>query len=312
MAEKPLDAVVAELTHETASWGSISVIVALEQTSGGTVTRAREGYMATRHGDRRYARYARSGDHETCVLQGYDETTRCALVRYRKPPQENRQRSITISTSFVDEATTGFAAIPAPLPFFVGLVPIRAAIRAAAVLGPSRVAGRDCTRYLCRAVPGNGGTQDLVYHLDAATSYPLKVESFAAGAQVEAGTPFSVWEAERLDETQGFHVATDSHYATFAPGEPAPQLLNKYHVDLIRFNGAIPSSAFWPVADPGVYINNTITGKAAYNTATGKAPDAAGAAPTGGLPWGAWAATGGITLGVALLFVGLTRQFRRR
>ena len=317
MADKPLDAVIADLTHETASWGAIGAQVAMEQTVQGRVTRAREGYMAARHGERRYAEFSRAHNREVCVVQAYDDTTRCASVRFGDPVNPNRQTSITISKTFLDEAATGFAKIPDALPFFVGLVPIRTAIATARALGPSRVAGRDCTRHLCRAVPGPAGTQDLVYHLDAATSYPLKVETFLNEAHVAAGTPYRVWEADRLDEVQGFHVATDSRLTTFNladPAHPIPDLVNKYHVDSIRFNEAIPITAFWPVADPGVLVTDTITGRSAYNTADGKAPSATtlDESPSGGLPWVSWAGTGGVTLGLALLVVGLGRWARGR
>ena len=322
MAAKPLDAVIADLTHETAGWKSYSVAIALEQTLhapvglsvAGTVTRSREHYLATRHGERKYGQYAEVGDQEICVLLGFDETDRCASVQYQAPPNQARQKSITITKPFLDEARTGFKAIPAPLPFYVGLVPIRDAIRSAEAVGPSQVAGRECDRYYFAHVDGHGGTQDLVYHLDAATSYPLKVESFADRARFAAGTPFSIWEADRLDEVRDYHSVTDSRFITYAPtkvGGLEPQLVNKYHVELIHFDMAIPNDAFWPKYDPGVFVTDQITGNSRYNTPDGKAPVAAGTATDpNGLPWTGWAFTGAVTVGLALLVVGLLRWFR--
>ena len=322
MADKPLDAVIADLTHETAGWMSYSVRIELEQTlhapvgpsAAGTVTRSREHYLATRHGARKYGQYAEGGERDVCVLLGYDDTKRCASVRYQAPPDQAWQKSITINKTFLDEAATGFAAIPAPLPFYVGLAPIREAIRTAEAVGPSQVAGRDCSRYYFANVAGNRGTQDLVYHLDAATSYPLKVESFADRAGFAAGTPFSVWEADRLDEVRDYHSATDSHFTTYAPtrsGASAPQLVNKYHINSINFDLPIPRDAFWPRSDQGVFINNLITGESRYNTPDGKAPVAAGtAADPNALPWTGWAFTGAVTVGLALLVVGLLRLLR--
>ena len=321
MADKPLDAVIADLTRETASWQTLTARIFLEQTlyapigpsPAGTVTQGRETYVASHTGERRYGQYSLVDDVEACVLLACDDLKSSALVRYLPPPHQLRQKSITISKDFLNESQTGFAAIPTPLPFYVGLQPIRTAISSASVIGPSQVAGHECTRYLFAKVPGNGSTQDLVYHLDTSTSYPLKVESFADSAQVAAETPFSVWEADRLDEVRQWHVATDSRFTTFAPtsaGGIIPQLVNKYHFDSIRFNTAVPASAFWPRYDPGVLINNTITGQMSYNTFDGKAPQAATAADPNALPWTSWAVTGGITVGLALLVVGLARWIK--
>ncbi len=322
MDDKPLAAVIADLTHETAGWGSIGARFALEQivyaavgpTPAGTITHGREDYMATRHGERKYAQYTEVEGRDVCVLFGYDVTTRCASVRYAKPPFETRQTSITISKAFLDEAVTGSNAIPAPLPYYVGLVPIHQAITTAERLGPSQVAGRDCFRFYFSKVGNPAATEDRVYHLDALTSFPLKVETFLDRAHFDAASPFSVWEAEAIGEAQGFHFAVDSRFTTFAPGAQGkliPQLINKYHAASIQFNNAIPGSAFWPRADAGVFYDDTITGKSGYNTIDGKAPTATAAAPPAILPWPPWITTGGITLGLALLVVGLTRRFRR-
>ena len=324
MADKPLDAVIADLTHETAGWMSYSVRIALEQTLhapvgpnvAGTVTRSREHYLTTRHGERKYGQYAEVGEGEVCVLLGYDDTRRCASVRYQPPPNSTRQKSITITRTFLDEATTGFAAIPAPLPFYVGLKPIREAIQTAEEVGPSQVTGRDCVRYYFAKVSGRGGTQDLVYHLDAATSYPLKVESFANRAGFAAGTPFSIWEADQFDEVRDYHSVTDSHFTTFAPtqsGGLTPQLVNKYHVESIHFDLAIPNDAFWPKSDPGVFVTDLITGKSQYSTPDGKAPVVSSTATDpNALPWTGWAFTGAVTVGLALLVFGLLRLIRSK
>ena len=239
MDDKPLETVVAELTHETTGWTSLDARFTFEQTlfaavgtaPAGTHTRGREEYRATRQGERKYTQFIEVEDREACVLAGYDTTDRCTSIRYARPPEEHRQTSILISKDFLDEATTGFRAIPAPLPYYVGLKPIHEAIRTAERVGPSQVAGRNCTRFYFARVEGHGGTEDLVYHLDASTSFPLKVEAFTDWPHFDAAAPFSVWQADTIDEAQGFHFAADSRFSTFtttASGKPIPELINKY------------------------------------------------------------------------------------
>jgi len=317
--DKPIDAVVADLTRETASWTTIGVKVSLKQVrhvavgaaKPGTTTGNREEYSATSRGLRKYAQFSPIEGREMCVLLGYADGDRCASVRFQPPPNETRQRSITIAKSFLREASTGTAELPASLPFYVGLAPIRTAITRAEPIGPSRVLDRDCVRYSFANVPGDGATQDLVYHLDAATSYPLKVEAFANRDRFRADQPTTVWEVLKLDEVQGRHVATDSKFTTWIEtegGRRVPILTNFDHVDSIRFDDPTPADHFWPRYDPGVLIHDRIAGKSSKVGADGKTTaliPSTTATPTTAL----FAA--GLIIGLVLLVVGIARRRQR-
>ena len=119
---KPLGEVVADLTRET-SWRSIAVQVSLKQVRhaaigevpAGITTGNREQYTAASSGQRKYGQFALADGREICLRLGYTDGQRCAAVEFRRPPLEGRQRSITITPGFLDEAETGYAAIPAAL-----------------------------------------------------------------------------------------------------------------------------------------------------------------------------------------------------
>ena len=336
---KTLDAIIQDLTRESMSWDSIQCEISIRQdlliTIGSTSPRSgtkREEFMALATGPKKYGLYHTSETPPKCVLLGYSDGTRCVSVEYRRPPDEARQRSITITKTFLHEQASGYVNYPEPLRFqFVGLVPLREAIQRAEQAGPSRVAGRDCSRFYFSGVPGGSGTQDLLYHLDDLTSVPLKVEAYANRDRWAAAKPSTVWEAKRLDEVQTFHVATDSHYAAYINKpdvQPVLQLTEDYHIDSIRYNEPIPASAFWPVYDPGVYINDLIAGKEYYNTPDKKAPKQAVAkeettstsTPAPAPPivaekstdWTAFLSGAGVALGVAVLVAGLVLKLRGR
>ena len=316
---KPIDAVVADLTRETV-WNSIGVKVSLKQVryvavgaaEPGTTTGNREEYTATLSGHRKYAQFATVEGQEVCVRLGYFDGERCASVQFQKPPHETELRSVTISQAFLNEATTKTAAIPAALPFAVGLTPIRVAITQAEPIGPSRVLDRDCDRYRFANIPGEAAMkQDLVYHLDAATSYPLKIEAFANHDRLVAGQPTTVWEVLKLDEVQGRHVATDSKFTTFLEttgGQRLPMLTNFDHVDSIRFDAAIPAAAFWPTYKPGVLINDRITQKSFKVGADAQATTRVPATPA---EIATWTYGAGLAVGLTLFFIGLARRRRQ-
>lgn len=317
---KPIDAVVADLTRET-SWSSLSVDVALEQVrlaevgdaKPGTTTGNREEYRATAAGRRRYAQFARVEGREVCTLLGYSDGERCASVLFRPVPDEGRQRAVTISRSFLREEKTGTAEVPAMLPYFVGLEPLRGAIRRAEAVGPSRVLDRACERYYFAGVRAGDAAQEMVFHLDAATSCPLKVESFVDRAGFAAGRPFAAWEAVKLDEIQGHHVAVDSRLSTFGAGRGGrwgPVVVDSYHVTTLRFDAEPPAAEFWPRFEPGIAVYDRIAGRVYKAGADGQPV----AAPPAAAPGGPSTLAGATTLALALmlLIVGIARRRRGR
>ena len=321
---KPTEEVVADLTRETASWRTIAAKVTLKQVRhvaigeapAGTTLGNSERYAATSFGLRKYGQYAPFEGREVCVRLGYTDGKRSAAVQFRRPPEQDRQRSITITRDFLDEAETGTAAIPMALPYYVGLVPIRTAIARAEPVGPGRVLDRPCTRYYFAGVAGGGSSQDLVYHLDDATSYPLAIESFANRERYAAGEPTTTWEARRFDEVQGRHVATDSDYTTFlvtAAGARAPMLTDSYHFAEIRFDDPIPVAAFWPNYEPGVRVVDRIAGTTTVPVPTPPLAGSGGATTTaasGPIDWAIGVGVALLGLALVLMVVGLVRRAR--
>ena len=317
---KPIDAVVADLTRET-DWSSLAVDVALRQVRlveidgarPGTTVGNRESYLTTASGQRKYAQFSRVEGRDVCVLLGYADGERCASVQFRPAPDQDRPKAVVIGKTFLREAKTGTAEVPAALPFFVGLEPLRDAIRRATPVGPGRALDRACDRYYFAGVRDGDATQDLVFSLDASTSFPLRVEAFADRPSFDAGRPLTAWEATRLDEVQGRHVAVDSRLSTYGVGPNRrwePTLVNEYHVTNVRFDAAIPASEFWPRLEPGMLVYDRVAQKAYKVGADGQPATAQPAPARSSAPTWAFSAT--LAVGLALVIVGIARRHRAR
>lgn len=330
--EKPLDSIVLELARIAGGWTTIDCRVQTNQTLYIAVGSTRPGrstsveeYRARSTGQRMYQLYYIDGAAKRRVLSGYNDGKRCADVRHLKAPDGEHQQSITIEKTFLSETKEGYLKQSEILRFYhVGLMPIAEAIAKAERHGLSRVSGRECVRFYFAGVPGPRDSQDLVYDLEATNSAIMRVAAYADRDRFIADDPDWAWEVKRLDEIQGYPVATESSYTSFrhADGNSDRRLTNDYQVESIRFDEPILDSAFWPKYEPGVFINDLIAGKSYYNTPDGKAPAnkavAEVKAPVGpplvarpAADWSGWASGGGIVLGVALLAAGIALKLRR-
>src|SRR5579875_3836707 len=244
---KSIDEIVADLLRETSSWESIRVRLTVTQTLHLQIGKTPPGsserseyFIETAKGQKVYRASMDKAAGETVLWLGYCDGARCASVEYEQAPRQDRQHAITITKTFMDEQMTGYTMRPEPLRFhYVGLVPLHEAVQKAARIGSGTIIGRQCTVMLFAGVPGSSGTQDLVYHLDASTSIPLKVEAFANQDRLKASRPSWVWEATSFDEVQGFHVALNSRYTGFivdGQGNSVKQLTNEYKITSLEFN----------------------------------------------------------------------------
>jgi hypothetical protein len=329
---KPIDQIVMELTRES-SWDSIAVQVRAEQTrfvaigknAPGAGFVSSERFMETADGERFYEKTDSGRDARVIVLS-YSDGKRCAAVERKRAPYQEEQNSITLTKTFANEQVTGYVMRPEPLRFaFVGLIPIREAVREAERIGDGIVAGRDTAIFLFSGVPSPNVTQDLVYHLDAATSVPLKVEAYANRLRFEAGKPSWVWEAIALDDVQGYHLCLKSRYTYFVVKDDSAsirQLSEDYTIESCKFNDTYPASTFWPAYDKGVFINDLIAQKSYYNTPDKKAPvDATVKTPsvvadrivvTDSTDLTPWVSGAGLALGSSFLVVGAYLWLKRR
>jgi len=330
---KPIELVIADLLRETGSWDSIDAHINITQTlfiaigdNPPKTSVGEEHYIETFRGQKFYRTTENQSGTEVVGLLGYSDGVRCASVEFKRPPEQDQQHSITVTKTFMNEQLTGYVMRPDPLRWhFVGLIPLHEAIVKASQIGTDRVAGRGCDVFLFSAVPGQRGTQDLVYHLDRATSLPLKVEAFANQDRLKSAEPSWIWEAASLDEVQGFHVALSSRYTSFVLTEaasPTKQLTNEYKIDALKFNKSYDASTFWPLYDKGVSINDLIARKHYYNTPDKKAPPdvTAKTATAAGVPivateppdYTPWIAGGGLMVGAILLLLGAGLWMRNR
>jgi hypothetical protein len=329
---KHIDLIAADLLRETASWDSIDVGVTVTQTvflqigkNPPQTSVSKERFIETFAGQRYYKRIVPRSHGEEVAWLGYRDGTRCAYVEFKKWPHQGEQHSITITKTFMDEQVTGYVMRPEPLRFnYVGLVPLHEAILKAPRSGSDRVAGRECDVFLLSGVPGRSGHQELVYHLDAATSIPLKVEAFANQDRFKSATPSWVWEATTVDDVQGFHIALNSRYTGFVASEEASSvksLSEEYKIDEATFNSKHEASSFWPAYDKGTRINDLIAHKNYFNTLDKKAPPAeAGQLSRTEHPIVAdepgdltpWISGAGFSLGATLLVAGTILWMRRR
>ena len=269
---KPIESIIADLVRETASWDSIDAHFKITQTLfiqiGSTPPKtsvSEEHFIETFRGQKFYKQSEKRSGKEVVGWLGYSDGVRCANVELRRPPQQDKQLSVVITKTFMNEQLTGYVMRPNPLRWhYVGLIPLHDAIAKAAPIGTDRVAGRVCNVFLFSAVPGRQRTQCLVYHLDDATSVPLKVEAFADRDRLKEGVPSWVWEASSFDEVQGFHVALNSHYTGFVIKDktsPIKQLTDDYKIDVLNYNQSYDAAVFWPAYDEGVSIVDLIERK---------------------------------------------------
>lgn len=181
---------------------------------------------------------------------------------------------------------------------------------------------RPCVVFLFPHFKTDTEFQDLVYHLDRETGVPLKVEAFKDEATRLAGNSSWIWQAESLDEVQGFHVPLSSSYQSFNKDKNAKDpiaISSKTKIESIYYNKSYSESQFWPVIQPGAVVHDiiaksstTIPDPKASTGPPAERPQAAGsivATPPQG--WMDYVPPVGLGLGLVLLITGLVLWRRR-
>ena len=172
----------------------------------------------------------------------------------------NNQNSVSVTHDFWMESGSDRKQLPQPLLYLdVGREPLSKAVLKARDLGQSEVLGRKCQVFLFPqvrwAIP-----QDQVFHLDIATSIPVKVESCNDLAARVNNRPMGVWTALSLDEVHGRFVPTKSRQVAFT-NEGEEMFTWEYSVDAIVFDKDYPASTFKPILQPGVRVLDGTTNK---------------------------------------------------
>jgi hypothetical protein len=247
---------------------------------------------------------------------------RCASVSFRKEGDQFQQVQVDITKHFRYERQFGWSVCPVPLKYFhIGLSPLYEALPKAQRTGEDTCLDRPCEVFLFAEFKSGKTPQDLVYHLDRATGVPLKVEAFKDKTARLDGKPSWVWQADSLDEIQGFHLPLSSSYKSFdyQNADDPVKIALETKVESLSYNKPYLETQFWPTIQPGTVVFDTI----ARTAKTVPDPKAATASPSEPLPttghiaavpprdWGSYVPPVGLGLGVSVLIVGLLLWMRR-
>lgn len=321
-----LDRIVEGLVREMTSWASLEIrvhekIVKLPEgyPGGDKLATFDHRYIETANGQRHLE--IRATDHDKWSFHvRYDRDGKVSdMVEYDRRENE-RQVRISVGKGFGMKERQGYTDRPAPLSqLYVGLEPLHQAIRRGTITGSSVVIRRPCT-IVTLDVRYGGRPGTLEYHLDRATSVPLRVVYRESGSP-----PQWTWEADDLTAVEGFHVPFKSHYIDTSHGT-APHEIGRreYTVQSLAYNKTYPRTTFLPTPQAGVPITGSpemieqAYGKQALSRRESPTPKAAGVGSAGpvtatpSLPWTTYAARGAFGIGVALLLASVVALRRTR
>ena len=228
----------------------------------------RQTYVATRAGQRYFEEVGRRADGAGFRRAGYCNGRECTSIGYQSQELE-RQRDVNISHQFLVEGRTGLLCAPDPWIWsHVGLTPVHEALPSAEHLGLGEILGRRTEIYRFSRLVEGIGPRACIYHLDEATSVPLRVEIYAHPERVARNQPDTVWQALGLDVVGDRHVARRSTMTQWSiqtlenGGETIQEVVKRdTTIDSIRFDEALSSSRFVPRIEPGMRIVDSTTKK---------------------------------------------------
>jgi len=318
--ESPAVRVANQLAWELESRTSIELKVRTEilcddpEWKPKDFTQYEEHYIETALGQRWCDTYLLKDGKIVGRSTAFSDGKRCAEVTY-KDDHLDRQKFVVIKRTYPREEQADWMNRPAPINLLnVCREPLHVALPKAKSLGPDRVLDRDCDVFLFRGLRWRV-PQDHVYYLDRATSIPLKVESYRDEVARDNGQPLWVWTAESLDQVQHHFIALKSRHVSTKPLTTSIQ-----HVESVVFNKEYPSSAFWPVLQPGVTVLDTISNKN-YKVPGGDRSNSdaeqqfSTASPVQAVPpqdYGSVASAVSLGLGLAVFSVGIILWWYRR
>ncbi len=273
-----------------------------------------EHYIESALGQRTCDTTHLQGDEVVRRFTLFSDGSRCAEVQFEARPPYS-QESVFIKRTYSQEDRGDWMNRPGPIQLlYVCREPLHKALPTAESLGTGKVLGRDCDIFLFRQLRWQV-PQDHVYYLDRATSIPLKVESFKNQAARDAEEPLWAWTAESLDKVQGHFIPVDSQMVN-----SKPNVTWKYHVESVVFDKEFPTSTFWPVLQPGVFVHDFISLKSykvpgAERTMLGASERSSNARPTQAVPpqdYLSALSTVSFGVGLAIFFVGIVIWMRCR
>jgi hypothetical protein len=236
-----------------------------------------------------------------------------------------RQSLVSFNKEVLLEKRDFFLDAPMPIKITrVGLVPLYEALPTAESMPDGKVIGRACDVFYFKSAGKPSNPASIIYHLDKETSYPLKVVFYNNPERVRAGRPNSLWEAKTFDRVSGRHFLPLSSVYSDRPidlgvdkSDSKVCIYQSIRIVHAEFDAAIPSSAFWPIPQPGVrLIDNTSRPSASKPGADVTIPQAAQAADPirAAVPGNSSAllALSGAALSVAVLLIAVLLWKRGR
>ncbi len=148
----------------------------------------KQEWVATTSGQRYFDDWFMSPDEPFQHRSVYSDSRRFAHV-WCQQQDPARQALISINKEVLVEKRDFFLDAPWPIRVtHVGLAPLTEALPAAEVLPDGEVIGRGCDVFHFQKAGLPSRPQSLVYFLDKATSFPLKVEAYENPERLRADT----------------------------------------------------------------------------------------------------------------------------
>ncbi len=302
------------------SWRAIEMTTHCEQQiaegvfPGPTVTQVDSLYCETAAGQRYLDVRAHFSDGRTRRSSDYCDGKRSAGVLYQFD-DDQKQTQIVIKKAFSVEDKGPFTSRPIPLKYYyVGHIPLQAALPRSEYIGQDQVAGRDCETFRFSDVLMSTGKKILVYHLDKETAIPLSVEAFDNTDAYHRGQPYLTWRATALETINGRMTVVESLEEAFerTSNQPTTTHSSKYSIKQVVYDKSYTEQFFWPKPQPGVTVLDYVSNKFPM-PATTPAESSSTTAPIrvdhGG---GSWLSTVSLGLGLAVLLTALVLWWRRR
>jgi len=253
---------------------SVRLRVTLDQTrslyrqpQGSLSSQILQEYVHTGRGQRHFEARTKWENGRTDHRAAYCDGTKCAEVTF-DPTNVDKPQTIEVSHKFADDMSSNGLTIPFPLlSYFVGSKPLVEALTTGESMPDGDALQRPCDVFLFKAVGVAQRKDDLVYYLDKVTSVPLKVVCYTSSDLRLSNRPLWAWEAIRLENVSGHHVALESIWKRFVVKGAEPAAASKVdytqtiHVDECTFDQQIAASEFWPIYTPGVRVLDRIDRK---------------------------------------------------
>ncbi len=190
----------------------------------------------------------------------YSDGHRFANVSYQRQDAAH-ELEVNINKYELVEKRDFFLNAPWPIRVsYVGIVPLHEALPTAEVMPDAEVIHRGCDVFHFKNAGLPSQPQSLVYFLDRATSFPLKVAAYANADRIREQKPNWVWEAKSFDRVSAQHfLPLSSSYATYSysavpKSESTLGVFQSIKIVQAEFDIAISPSVFWPVLEPGVRV----------------------------------------------------------